>query len=808
MSLREFIGHGVNGGNLLFCGAGFSADCLNFSSKVVGSASPLHKTLNQALKYEFSDMQLAADEYIEKFGEHGLLSLLTEKYSVSKRTKDIDTILKYPWSRVYTTNYDSVISQSMTFLGQPHYVANNTEKPFDVEKLGNKKTWIVHLHGALQKWDINNFVESCVLGRESYLRASANSNWASKLREDYARAGAVFFVGFSNSDFYLAEHLFSAEASRDKVFFINSERSAENRELQAKQKKFGQFLSIGKEKFSSIISDSLDNNSGGELELHSFRKCSLPKMSDDRASVEQQYAFMVSGKDDPEGHFKDILDNSFSYRALRNSTNEIVGFLKNSSAVALVLGGICSGKSLVFEECIMKLQTGGETVFRLRSKYYDLKSEAQTILREFPNCVLAIDDCFSLKEDIREIIGAANASGAKLLLTSRTIAYDSEEDIQSLLKAGTPYKKFDTEILDEQECNSIIDCTDRIGGWGASVSTYRQKSQIIRRENNSRLSGFLLNIFNSQHIRKRFKSELDAYRANGLSAERALILALYLRHIGENVQENVLSEMLQMDSVKVVNSAGGAGGFISYEPRKNGFTLLASINAREALKKFFEQKDVIDSVVGAVSNLEDVRYEPAFKHVLSQLMRYTQLKQVVVDFSEQDRFFDRLSEIWFCSDHVLFWLQWSMAMRDHQKYGRAQQYLDEAYGRAKERGFNTDHLDDQQAGLVLDAVLATAASDVFFRRFQKSIGLLTRMIRNGAVTSHNYLTIQSFGGFFQKAEIRLTKQHADLASTLLRPLRTLVQSRLSVQHDGFVKSSMERALGSIDESQKVLDGIN
>lgn len=54
-----------------------------------------------------------------------------------------------------------------------------------------------------------------------------NTNWAPRnsSREDYARASAVFFVGFSNSDFYLAEHLYSASSSKDKVFFINSKSS-------------------------------------------------------------------------------------------------------------------------------------------------------------------------------------------------------------------------------------------------------------------------------------------------------------------------------------------------------------------------------------------------------------------------------------------------------------------------------------------------------------------------------------------------------------------------------------------------------
>jgi hypothetical protein len=804
MSLKNFLARGVSGGNLLFCGAGFSVNCLNFSSEEVGVASPLHETLNEALNYNYGDMQIAADEYTEKFGEHKLLSLLTEKYSISKRTKDIDEILKYPWSRIYTTNYDGVISQSLTHLGKTHYCANNTENP---KELSRNTTWIVHLHGALQKWDIQNFIGSCVLGRESYLRASASSNWGATLREDYARANAVFFIGFSNSDFYLAEHLFSAEASRDKVFFINSERSSVDRELLAKQKKFGECLAIGKENFAENISEAMSVGREWQLELHSFERCNLPKASEDRASVEQQFAFMVSGKDTPEVHFKEILENSSSYRAPREATQEVVEFLKTDNAIGLIVGGICSGKTLVFDESIMRLQAGGDVVFRLRSKFYDLLSEAKSILKEHPNCILAIDDCFSLKDDIREILTCANSCGARMLLSSRTLAYDSVEDISTLLIKGTPYKVFDTEILNENEGNAIISCTNRIGGWGATASTSAQKHRILERENNSRLSGFLLAIFKSEHIRNRFLSELDSFRTNGIAAEKALILALYLRHIGEGVQENVLSEMLQMDSVGIIKSAGGGGSFISYEPEKNGFSVIASINSRDALKNLFEQKIVIETVVEAITNLETVRYEPSFRHIFSQLMRYTQLKQVIVDFDGQDRFFDRLSEIWFCNNHVLFWLQWSMAMRDHQKFVKANQYLDEAYGRARERDFDTDHLDDQKAGLVLDSISETANSSSYLRCFRESFMLLSKMIKKGSVTSHNYLTINSFDHFFQKAESRLNPAHARIIEGQAQSLRAQVQRQCDQQYQGFVKSSMEGAIISINRGLEILDGI-
>jgi len=809
MSLVEFIQSGSQGGNLLFCGAGFSANCLNFNSDELGTAWPLMKALNERLNYEFVDMQVAADEFVENFGEHSLLSLLEEKYSVCKRTNYTDTILKYPWSRIYTTNYDDLISQTLINHGVRHYVANNSETPQEIRRLVNHERWVVHLHGALKKWDINNFAKSCVLGRESYLKASSNSNWDSELRKDYRRAKSVFFIGFSNSDFYLAEHLYSAEASRDKVYFINSEQSSQDRELIAKQKKFGEPLAIGTEQFSEIISEQLAQSVQSPLKLYNFEACDLPETIENRASAEQQYAFMVSGKESPPAHYKDIEDDSKSYRTPRIATEAIGIFLKQDRAVGMVIGGLCSGKSVIFEECIMNLLIAGNTVFRLRSKFTDLIDEIEQILKENPNCTIAIDDCYSLRENFDNVIKRVNNAGAKILLASRTLAFDAAPDITGILSKDTPFCTFNVDILDNAEGGNLIECTDRIGGWGAKVSTYAQKRRILEIDKNSRLAGFLLGVFQADHIRTRFKSELDLFRTNGFLAEKTLIIALYLKSIGGPVKEEVLSELLNHDSLKIIKDAYTATSthdFISYNPKTKNFELIASINARDALKNLFDPKLVTSSIIEAIQNMERVRHEPEYKHIFSQFMRYTQLQLVIDSFDEQDRFFDRLSEIYFCKNHVLFWLQWSMAMREHKQFTRANQYLDEAYGRAVERNFDTNHLDDQKAGLLLDSIRYNASSVEYFRCFRESCTLLNKMISAGADTPHNYQTIGSFRPFFEKAGEKIETSLKPILQQDLAILQSSVQKQLDLQHDGFAKVCMEEAIESIEWSKKTLDG--
>ena len=789
MNFKDSLTVGVNGGNLLFCGAGFSADCLNFSATEIGAASPLLEFFNSALSYSYSELQLAADDYIDKFGEISLFKIISDKYSVSKRTKAVDDILSYPWSRIYTTNYDNVIEQSLTDQKILHCCANNTESPFDVFKHHPQSQIIVHLHGAMQKWDFKSFIDSCVLERKSYLTISSSSNWAAQLREDYARATGVFFVGFSNSDFYLAEQLFSVSASKDKVFFINRENSGMDRELQARQRSFGTSFSIGKEAFASQVAECLRVGAPPILETHSFEKHTLLKASEERASVIEQEAFMIRGKTNEALLFHDIIDQSHSYRAHRMQCDTIVEFLKKEKAVAMVIGGICSGKSQIIDECVLRLLTEGSVVFVLRSKFYDLVEEARRISEAHPTAIIVIDDCFSLRGDLVKILKYFNNAQNRMLLSSRTLAHDSEEDLRTQLQEDAEYRIFDSEILNYDEGIELISCTDRIAGWGAQVSGISQKRRILERGHNSRLSGFLLGLFSAPHIRCRFLTEIDVIRISGDNAERALILALYLQNIGERVPEHVLSGLLGQDSIQIFKRNKATSSFVSYNAGKRGFDVIPSVNARESLKQFFDPRLVTDIIVEAVRNIEHVRYQPAFNRVFVEFMRYTQLKQVVTSFEQQDRFFDRLSEIWFCNRHVLFKLQWSMAMRDHQEWGRAWQYLEDAYGQARElHDFTTYHLDDQKAGLLLDSVAIGQKSSFYLLRFKEFAEILTRAIRAAPVTSHNYQTIiQSVPAFSEKALAALDASHKPLMSASATAIVQQIDKKLGGQPEGFIK---------------------
>ena len=807
MDMDDVLKQGMNGTYLLFCGAGFSADCLNFSKNFLGTSPPLLKELNDVLGYDYNDIQDATDAYLEKYADNGLLGLLKDKYTVLRRPTTVDTILKYPWSRIYTTNYDDVISKSLDHLGEKHFVANNIDDPLEFEKANGKNDrWVVHLHGAIRYWNhIDDFKKSCVLGRKSYMNISSNSKWATTFEQDFARAKGVFFVGFSNSDFYFAQHLYSIAASKDKVFFINSEDSINDLNLIASQKNHGTSHAIGKDGFVKIINKALKNKQLPPPSFDNFEQCELVNPSDERASVNQQMDFLVSGRQDNGLLYRDMLDESHSYRAKRDITDEVIKFIKEETSVALVLGEICSGKTTILDECVIRLVKDGNSVFRYKAGFDNLIQEVKDISKRFPNSVVVIDDCFNLKDSLTEIIKILNQSGHRLLLASRIFVYDTEEDLRNIISEETSFKKFYTDTLNQEEGEELINCATRLGVWGKNVTSFRQKKKILEKTNRSFLASFLLHVFKSELVKSAFKKELENMKALSGDIEKALIVALYLRSINSKVEERVLSKLIQKDAVTLFKKINPSP-FISYNSWKKEFDVIPGITARAALKYLFNKENVTSAIIDAVRALENDKHVFPFKYVFTQMMRYTQLKQVVEDKEQQNLFFDRLSELRFCTNHVLFWLQWSMAMRDHGQWQKAFQYLDEAYGKASSiNNFDTLHLDDQRAGLLLDSTLEGCTSGKVLQNFQEAYSLLIGSINGGGgKTSHNYLTIKSFDGFFERVGYDLSKEHKKIMTAPLNHFKKVVENKFKDEQEGFGKRSMEEAIVSIDKALGIL----
>ena len=170
MDLPDLLKRASSGGGILFCGAGFSADCLNLSdNEELGTGAVLLHLLNRELENDiprpYRELKNVADKFIQVRGENGLLALLRDRFKVSNIADEMTEIVRFPWDRLYTTNYDNALELACTRAGKNYKSLNNLDTPEEVPGGGVE---IIHLHGSAEKWDIRNFRRSCVLGANSY----------------------------------------------------------------------------------------------------------------------------------------------------------------------------------------------------------------------------------------------------------------------------------------------------------------------------------------------------------------------------------------------------------------------------------------------------------------------------------------------------------------------------------------------------------------------------------------------------------------------------------------------------------------
>jgi hypothetical protein len=278
--LERRLNQARNGKGILFCGAGFSADCLNFDDPgEIGTGAQLLSILNAELKAlgstcGFKDLKNAADQYEREKGEHGLMNLLCSRFKLQKVSADMVDILRFPWERIYTTNYDNGIELSLHSAGKRAIPLNNIDSQNDI-----RENVVIHLHGYIDKWEIKTFRQSCVLGADSYFRLDGAKQWFDTFRLDIERAEFVAFVGFNSNDFHLNAVMFNLSALREKAFFINRVTAEPDPDIRMTQERFGQPVYIGRQGFATIIRRALASEPPKELTLASFRRYTLPNPS-------------------------------------------------------------------------------------------------------------------------------------------------------------------------------------------------------------------------------------------------------------------------------------------------------------------------------------------------------------------------------------------------------------------------------------------------------------------------------------------------------------------------------------------------
>ena len=180
-------------GSILFLGAGFSLGARNIRGQDIPSGNGLKAELARILGVPPAEYTL--ETLVEEMNFQQDLNLyrtLYQLFTVTKLQAHHSEILKLPWRRIYTTNYDDAVEFHHSQCNYPiHSYTYDVQKP---RKFLHGS--IIHLHGAIRSTTEENILQQIILNESSYIRMHFDkSPWYDEFIRDLKFCDACFFVG-------------------------------------------------------------------------------------------------------------------------------------------------------------------------------------------------------------------------------------------------------------------------------------------------------------------------------------------------------------------------------------------------------------------------------------------------------------------------------------------------------------------------------------------------------------------------------------------------------------------------------------
>lgn len=732
---------------------------------------------------------------------------MQERFAIANIGADIVDILSFRWGRIYTTNYDNSIDSGLAANMIRHKVFNNMDQ---IDVSFNSAN-VVHLHGRAASWNLNNFEKSCILGYESYRGVSFLEPWLDIFQQDLDRAEIVVFVGFNANDFHLNQVLHNVAGLKDKIYFINRVSAEPDVDIDMMQARFGTPLYVGREGLAENIRALRQVEPLSEPALASFKRYDRVKASATAPSVLDIENFLVFGRFEFALIARDIDSRLQELHFYRETINNVMTALSEGGRIALITGEPCDGKTIAVNALARRLDIE-RTVYVCNLPYNDIADEAGRLLNFDNGAALVIENCFELGRDrLMNIARQIDAAKGYLILSSRNISAEANVDSVKTLRALASFREHRMGALGESEVNVLINLADQIAGWSdfKALSTGNRFRFIVNTCNSS-LPSFLLKLLKSKYVENIYREEYG--RLNDISREErlAIVTALYIGHIGERASLSLLSEAYSVDMIALLKRLENTGGLRLLRQRGDFVETVPSIGATNLLRHVVDDAHTIQAVIRVLKTLtRSSRRDNHRSYIFNQMMRYNILHPVIENQASVIDFFDQLSKIDSIRRKVLFWLQWSIALREQRSFVEAEKKLEQGYREAeiyesrRTERFDRRQLDDVKAKLIVSkrrfSPGAVSPPDLF-RDIGSACDIVQRLLRSDNLTHHPYETIQMICELYFEKRRFLDNALEPIATAQINSLLKLARERLKQLPLGYQTVKASETLTGVESS--------
>ncbi|MFH0783231.1 MAG: SIR2 family protein [Pseudomonadota bacterium] len=785
--MEKLISKLGTGKAILFVGAGFSKSATSLhNSGELPLAKELANHIGNIGKFnDGGDLKFAADYFLnvccknDNQLKNELIDHLKNVFTIKKPHPDHEIIMKAPWKRVYTTNYDDLIEVSGKSAGK-RYESITIDDP--TEKYSNDLLCI-HLNGSTTSLNEETLNTSFKLSHSSYLSAEGfkESNWNYIFKKDLELSSAIVFVGYSLYDIDIEKILYENPLFKEKVYFIQREKddSKDTTREDYIFNKYGYLYRIGLSRFASLIEKNINVFSiySNDFYTEAFTKYEIVESPKETIREKDIESFLRHGELS-QAYIQEAMTSTqvVPFIIKRDKIEKLINLIENNPVVCIT-GELGNGKTYFLKEAELQLTIHGYTVYKLTDHTGNYISDIEKIISKNISCVLTIDSYGNHRELIKYLL-SINLKRVKVLVTERTANHHSYfREFDGKLKTAD----INADILSDQEMDYLINILEHTSLWG-KYGKYSdvKKKRLIKNDCKSQLSNVLVDVLNSKQIKDEISKLLsDAFKNEVTKLN--IFIACLLDVMDMPLTLSLISDLSKNDYV--------LSNFANMNEVRHLFTLnifnnsidsKSSIYSLHLLNEHFEPTYIVKNCLILLKMLDKMYVKKTLDQIRNDirinLFRFNFIELILpkktkigmlVNYYEEVK-----NELPFHITNPQYWLQYAMAHIALNNYDLAYRYLQTAYDKAEIKyTYDVHKINNQKARLNLKvATLSSTKIDDAINLFIEADNLLNKHEND----IYKFKVVNEYYNFFESKSFTLnSSQRSRIRQACIHKLNDL-----------------------------------
>lgn len=686
------------------------------------------------------DLQDASDTYLDKFSSDKLVETIKNLLTVGTIQQEQKELYSCNWQRIYTTNYDEV----------PRNSTRKNERPLKPVTLSVSvrenildENLCIYLNGYIEKLTPETLDNEFKLTGRSYVVDSlGKSEWNVVMSEDLETADCVVIVGLSLDYDFDIKRLICNQKIVDKTVFIVSSDIKDN--LKRKMERMGTVYPIGLQTFVEELL-AYKKKYGSQPTFTSsttYKSFQLyrPEKTVQSASALEVYDLVMRGELCTNLWYRK--NGKYNNIVFRKKLKEVKEYIESGCRVIYLHANLGNGKTMFIEELKHQLKNKEISVYTFLEYYQGITAkEIKQIVEESGRKLIIIENYYNYLSVIKHF-SMYSLKNVQFLLSARTVLYDTRiTEVADYLNIGAGDSiAIDINKLERGELNELEKIFTTNGLWGQNMNLSNNAKRNLledRNKGNREMQGIMLGVLNSTSMKQRIERVVTQIKKMSVEYYEVLILALLIKVMSLNIKASDMSKILNMRIALDTNFINNENvrEILDFSSGEAEFRLKSAVTANAILREL-DCNETILKVLSLTAQYADryhnyEKYENALKNIISYshvntfLMKSGQREQFLIDY------YDQLKELEYYKKNSFYWLQYSIACMNVERYDLAQIYLDAAYSWFRESDIVVPfQLDTQQARLNLIMIEKRRTDDVKAKFLQAHEMLMKPVVSN------------------------------------------------------------------------------